>query len=127
MADSDDLIRGEQELADKLGAFSEMLNDIPSLDTKLRVIWEEVYQNAVKDRAAANMQMLSLISGANLAGSGTSYALELETAPAIVKYLERMAKSTDQLLDLARRIEDHMGSDDEFDEDELYNSIHADD
>lgn len=127
MSNPDDLIRNERELQEKLGAFSELLQDIPSLDTKLRVIWEEVYQNAIKDRAAANMQMLSLINGIQDDGSGTSYALELQTAPAIVKYLERMAKSTDQLLDLAKRIEEHMEDEEVIDESDIYNDIQADD
>jgi len=121
MSTVDDLIDGERELSEKLNAFSDLLENIPALDTKLRVIWEEVYQNATKDRAAANIQMLALINGAQAGGS--SYALQLETAPAIVKYLERMAKSTDQLLDLARRIEEHIKSDDEFDEDTIYDDI----
>lgn len=121
MPTTDDLIADERELSEKLIAFSDLLTDIPGLDTKLRVIWEEVYQNATKDRAAANIQMLALINGAQVAGA--SYALQLETAPAVVKYLERMAKSTDQLLDLARRIEEHTRSDDAFDEDTIYDDI----
>lgn len=124
MSTADDLIKDQSVLSEKLAAFSDLLDDIPSLDTKLRVIWEEVYQNAIKDREAANIQMLALINGAQ---GGATYALQLETAPAIVKYLERMAKSTDQLLDLARRIEAHVDDADEFDENSLYDDINTHD
>ena len=118
MSTADELIRGEKELSERLSTFSGLLDDIPALDTKLRVIWQEVYQNAIKDRAAANIQMLALMNG-----MASTYALQIETAPAIVKYLERMAKSTDQLLELARRIEEHTKSDNALDEDALFDEI----
>lgn len=81
--------------------FSELLADIQSLDSKRKALWIEIYNNAVSDREKACMLFTEAYKS-----MGTSNTMEYHVSlgSTMTKYLERMSKCNDQILDLANLI-----------------------
>lgn len=90
----------DNELEKRLEGFREILEGIPDLDDKRRVLWLEIYDNAINDRAVANM----LLNEAVLAMNTSQSHEHLAMGTTLTKYLERMGKSNEQLLKLAEMI-----------------------
>jgi prefoldin subunit 5 len=88
-----------KETEGKIKQFSEILDSLQSTEDKKKLLWKEIYQNAVEDRDSAN----KLFSDAyNQMGGGM---FEHATMGAVMtKYLERMNKSNEQILKLAELI-----------------------
>jgi len=100
----------------KLEKFSDLLSALTTTEDKKKLLWKEAYQNALDDRESANILFTDLLL--QVKGSVTSHA---QFGLLMSKYLERMAKSNDQILRLAELIakeEDKQGftSDDIFDQ-----------
>ena len=79
--------------------FSELLNNIESLDDKKRRLWLEIYQNAITDRQHAYAMFLELT--AIVKGKSTEHAVHGKT---IATYIERMSRANDQLIKLAELV-----------------------
>ena len=88
-----------KQTEDKIKQFSEILDSLEATADKKKLLWKEIYQNAVEDRDSAN----KLFSDAyNQMGGGM---FEHATMGAVMtKYLERMNKSNEQILKLAELI-----------------------
>ena len=83
----------------KIASFKELLDSLTTLQDKRKVLWQDVYTNALQDRDYA-LQMYTHLSGF-VAGDPQQHALH---GPNIAKYLERMSKANDQLLKLAELV-----------------------
>jgi len=101
----------------KVETFSDILDALSSTEEKKKVLWKEIYENAVVDRE--NAAMLFTDAWKHMQ-SGTSEHITLGTT--LTKYLERMCKSNEQILRLAEMIskaeekESNINADDLFDQ-----------
>ena len=101
----------------KLEKFSDLLSELKTTEDKKKLLWKEAYQNALDDRESANILFTDLLL--QVKGSTTSHA---QFGVLMSKYLERMAKSNDQILRLAELIakeEDKQG----FTPDDIFDQI----
>ena len=80
----------------KVKNFADILDNIDSLKDKKKLLWKEIYENAVNDRE--NAKMLFNDAYLNLSGVLSDHA---NVGSVIAKYLERMCRSNDQILKLA--------------------------
>ena len=84
---------------EKIDNFSELLNSLESTDEKRRVLWQEIYENAVSDRERASILFTEAFKA--MAGVTSDH---ISIGPTLVKYLERMCKSNGQLITLSEMI-----------------------
>jgi len=95
----DNAIEKLEKKDEKIKNFSDILESIESLADKKKLLWKEIYENAIQDRESANILFTDLVlqsrgNSANHQVFGTTMA----------KYLERMSKSNDQIIRLAELI-----------------------
>ena len=88
-----------KKIEGKLEKFSDILDGLTSTEDKKKLLWKEIYENALEDRESSkllfeDLMLQSLGNTANHAMFGTSMS----------KYLERMSKCNDQILKLAELI-----------------------
>ena len=100
-------------LKKKVEEFSDVLQKIEHADAKKKILWKEIYENAITDRQ--NAHVLFVEAYTTMSQGTTEHATLGST---LTKYLERMNKANDQLLKLAEIM---ARSEDEF------NKINADD
>ena len=80
--------------------FSDLLENLGSVEDKKKALWREIYQNAVVDRQNAGILFTDAYK------SMTPGVTEHVTLGATLsKYLERMCKSNEQILRLAEMID----------------------
>ncbi len=80
----------------KIKEFSDILDAIDTNDNKKKLLWKEIYENALTDRQNAYMLFTDVY--VQMQGDKADHV----TLGAIMaKYLERMNKSNDQILKLA--------------------------
>ncbi len=102
----------------KIEQFTEILEGIESLDTKKKILWKEIYENAVSDRERASILFTEAFKSM---GGGT--ADHVTVGSTLVKYLERMCKSNDQIMSLADMISKAEAADSKIDPDDLFSKI----
>ena len=83
----------------KIEQFSDILDGLTSTEDKKKLLWKEIYENALDDREQARMLFVELFLESQ--GNPTNH---LNFGPLMAKYLERMNKSNDQVLRLAELI-----------------------
>ena len=113
------------EIAEKLSEaerkvkdFSDLLESIETTADKKKLLWKEIYENAIVDRM--NAYMLFTDAYTNM-GSGT--ADHMQVGAIMAKYLERMGKSNEQLLKLADLISSEEEKAAKIDPDEIFRTI----
>lgn len=105
--------------AKKVEAFKDLLDSLAEIDSKKKILWKEIYDNAVNDRNLADM--LFTDSWQRMNGPN---ALSHESIGATMsKYLERMCKSNEQILRLAELIQKAEEKASKIDSDELFDEI----
>lgn len=83
-----------------LQEFDELLNSIDSAGTKEKILWRQIYENAITDRSNANLCFLDIYP--HLQGDMENHMTHgMQT----VQYLTRMEKSNEQLIRLATLIQ----------------------
>ena len=92
----DDILKRLQRTKEKVEKFSELLDSISSMDEKRKALWREIYDNALTDRENAYVLYLNAYST-----FGGGQGEHTTVGPVMVKYLERMSKSNEQILKLA--------------------------
>ena len=105
----------------KVKEFSDLLNSIETSEDKKKMLWKEIYENAVMDRMNAYMLFTDVYQ--NMKG-GTSAHVQLGTI--MSRYLERMSKANDQLLKLSDQIAKEQEISSKFDPEDLFDSIKGD-
>jgi hypothetical protein len=79
--------------------FADILDTIDSLEDKKKMLWKEIYENALEDREKSkllfNDAYISMQGGVNE---------HMNIGSIMSKYIERMSKSNDQILKLAELI-----------------------
>ena len=79
--------------------FADILDSIDSLEDKKKMLWKEIYENALEDREKAKM----LFNDAYISMQG-GINEHMNIGSIMSKYVERMSKSNDQILKLAELI-----------------------
>ena len=104
---------------EKIKNFSDILDSIDSLEDKKKLLWKEIYENALEDREKAKI----LFNDCYQAMGSTDVADHVSVGQIMSKYLERMSKSNDQILKLAELIAREEAAQEEVSEDELFLKI----
>lgn len=105
----------------KLQKFVELLSSIEKSDDKKKVLWQEIYENALHDRQQAQ----DLLDEARSEMMGGAYE-HSTMGPTLAKYLERMNKSNEQILRLAELISSAEEKSATLDRDDLFSKITED-
>lgn len=106
------------KLQKKVKDFSEMLQNIEHADAKKKILWKEIYENAVLDRQ--NAHVLFVEAYTTMSQGTTEHATLGST---LTKYLERMNKSNDQLLKLAEIMTKSEAEFNQINADDLFDKI----
>lgn len=85
----------------KVEDFKQLLDSIESLNDKKKMLWSEIYENAITDRENAMSLYTQLVSLVD--GKSTEHSIHGQN---LTRYLERMNKSNEQLIRLAELIAD---------------------
>ena len=102
----------------KVDAFSDILEGLNSTEEKKKLLWREIYENAVVDRE--NAAMLFTDAWKNMQGGTTEH---VSLGSTMSKYLERMCKSNEQILRLAELITKAEEAESRIDSDDLFAQI----
>ena len=79
--------------------FSDLLDALDASDDKKKLLWKEIYQNAIIDRQNAGILFTDAYKSMQ---PGVTEHVTL--GPTLAKYIERMCKSNEQILRLAELI-----------------------
>ena len=115
---TDKLIDRRKAAEKKVEQFADLLSTIESAEDKKKMLWKEIYENAVTDRENASMLFTDAYTQMQ---SGTAEHISLGST--MSKYLERMNKSNDQILKLAELISREAEKAARIDPDDLFSQI----
>ena len=94
-----DALEKISEKEKKIMNFSDLLMSINDLDDKKKILWREIYDNAVNDRENASILFTDTLM--QVKGNAANHNI---LGPVISKYLERMSRANDQILKLAELV-----------------------
>ena len=114
----EDLMDSVEVKDKKISTFGEMLDELKSTEDKKKLLWKEIYENALTDRENAYALFSDLLQ--QTIGSTSNHAM---FGPVMAKYLERMSKSNDQILRLAELIAKSEASEATINPDEIFDRI----
>lgn len=83
----------------KVAQFDDLLQSIEGIDDKKKLLWSEIYKNALADRESAAILFTDTFM--QLKGNAANHSI---LGPVAVKYIERMSRANDQLIKLAEII-----------------------
>lgn len=105
---------------DQIKNFSDILDSIDTLENKKKMLWKEIYSNAIEDREKAKM----LFNDAYISMSGGTNE-HMNIGSIMAKYVERMSKSNDQILKLAELIAKEEEKSEVISDDDIFNKINV--
>ena len=110
----------ENEAENNIAEFNKLLDSLSDLHEKKKILWKQIYNNAVLDRRNAYMMYGDLYS--KVQGMSAEHAIHGTT---LAKYLERMEKSNGQLIKLAEILDEAVEKDEEdmLNEDNYYQNM----
>ena len=98
--------------------FADILDNIDSLENKKKMLWKEIYENALEDREKSKMMFndayISMQGGVNE---------HMNIGSIMSKYIERMSKSNDQILKLAELIAKEEEKSEAISSDDIFSQI----
>ena len=118
MSVHDEILKRIKSTKEKVESFAELLDTLSSTDDKRKILWKEIYNNAVTDRE--NAYILYLNAYTTFAGGQGEH---VTVGPIIVKYLERMSKANEQLLKLAEIIKSTQDEVERITPDDIFSKI----
>ena len=118
MADVGEMVEKVSITDKKIQRFTELLKSIEKSDDKKKILWQEIYENALSDRSQAQ----DLLTEARSEMMGGAYE-HSTMGPTLSKYLERMHKSNEQILKLAELITKSEEQSSRIDPDDLFSQI----
>jgi hypothetical protein len=113
----------DKQTQEQLKAFGDLLNSLDKTLDKKKQLWKQIYENAITDRKNAYLVFADLYVAVH--AKPAEHAIH---GPTLSKYMERMSKSTDQLLKLAELVaaaEDKIPAeiDERLSDEDIYSSI----
>jgi len=109
-----------EKTSEKVKQFSELLDSIELSTDKKKMLWREIYENALTDRDTAQ----SLLNEAHSEMQGGAFE-HSTMGPTLSKYLERMSKSNEQILKLADMIGKAEETASKIDPDDIFSKING--
>ena len=109
----------ESTMDAKVKEFGELLVSMEGLDTKKKILWREIYENAVQDRMNAYILFTEAFRSMGIASTSE----HITAGPILTKYIERMNKANDQLLKLADLISKEETEAAKIDPNDLYDQM----
>ena len=114
----DDALDAIQDKEQKINSFGEILDGLDNTADKKKLLWKEIYENALTDRENAYTLFSDLLQQSH--GNAANHAMFGAT---MAKYLERMSKSNDQILRLAELIGKSEEQQSTINPDEIFDKI----
>lgn len=102
---------------EKIKDFAELLDSL-DLNDKKKLLWKEIYENALHDRIKAEILYSNLLH--TITRDPNNHTI---LGSVITKYLERMEKSNGQILRLAELIQKAQEENKKYNKDDIYNQI----
>ena len=112
------LMDKNKTVEDKIKNFQTLLESLEEIDQKKKLLWKEIYKNAVSDRERASILFTEAYK---TMGAAATDHVTLGTT--MTKYIERMCKSNEQILKLAELISKSEQASASVDPDELFKKI----
>jgi len=106
------------EIEEKSSKFSDLLDSLQSTENKKKMLWKDIYNNAITDRLNAFMLFTGIYTT-----MGNSTTDHISVGSTLSKYLERMNKSNDQLIKLAELIAKEEERSSSIDPDDIFSKI----
>lgn len=100
--------------------FAEILDGIDKLEDKKKMLWKEIYENALEDREKSKM----LFNDAYISMQG-GVNEHMNIGSIMSKYIERMSKSNDQILKLAELIAKEEEKSEQISDDDIFSKING--
>tara|TARA_B100000035_G_scaffold299440_1_gene294127 strand:+ start:166 stop:540 length:375 start_codon:yes stop_codon:yes gene_type:complete len=100
--------------------FADILDNIATLEDKKKMLWKEIYENALEDREKSKM----LFNDAYISMQG-GVNEHMNIGAIMSKYIERMSKSNDQILKLAELIAKEEEKAETISDDEIFGKING--
>lgn len=98
--------------------FADILDSIDTLENKKKMLWKEIYENAIEDREKSkilfNDAYISMTGGVNE---------HMNIGAIMSKYIERMSKSNDQILKLAELISKEEEKSEAISDEDIFDKI----
>jgi len=116
MADFNKTLDALNEKDKKIKQFSDILDTLTSTEDKKKLLWKEIYENAVNDRENAGILFTDTLM--QVKGNAANHNI---LGPVIVKYIERMSRANDQILKLAELLSNEESK--EMSMDAIYDKI----
>ena len=116
------IVNEAEKQANAMYDFEVLLDESKGLDDKKRLLWKQIYRNATEDRSTAG----SLFNSA-YASMGQTSTDHLAMGATLVKYLEKMTKSNQQLLELSALISKDEEQNTKIDPDDIFKKIEDND
>ena len=123
MKDTEKLLNKVEKVEKKenqIKNFSDILDNIDSLEDKKKMLWKEIYENSLEDREKAKM----LFNDAYISMQG-GVNEHMNIGGVMSKYLERMCRSNDQILKLAELIAKEEEKSETISEDDIFSKING--
>ena len=103
---------------DQIKNFADILDNIGTLENKKKMLWKEIYENALEDREKSKMMFndayISMQGGINE---------HMNIGAIMSKYIESMSKSNDQILKLAELIAKEEEKEETISDDDIFSKI----
>ena len=107
-----------EKQSQKIESFGDLLDSIGTIESKKKFLWKQIYENAIQDREIAAEMYIE----AKLQIDGASQ-LHPILGPVLVKYIERMSRSNDQIIKLAELLSEEIEKNETMMPDEVYSQI----
>ena len=110
----------DKKIEEELGNFTALLGTLSSTEDRQKALWKQIYEHALVDRRNAYILFGDLYN--QVAGKNDQHAIHGQT---LSKYLERMSKTTDQLIKLADLVDQAVEQETEenWSEEEMYGML----
>jgi hypothetical protein len=115
-----DKVEKNEVKEDKIKNFADILNNIASIEDKKKMLWKEIYENALEDREKAKI----LFNDAYISMAGGTNE-HMNIGAIMSKYIERMSKSNDQILKLAELIAKEEEKSETISDDDIFGKING--
>tara|TARA_B100000212_G_C27372215_1_gene533106 strand:+ start:74 stop:445 length:372 start_codon:yes stop_codon:yes gene_type:complete len=115
-----DKVEKNEKKENSIKNFADILDSIDSLEDKKKLLWKEIYENALEDREKSKM----LFNDAYISMQG-GVNEHMNIGAIMSKYIERMSKSNDQILKLAELIAKEEEKVEAISEDEIFGKING--
>ena len=115
-----DKVEKNEVKENKIKNFADILNNIASIEDKKKMLWKEIYENALEDREKAKI----LFNDAYISMAGGTNE-HMNIGAIMSKYIERMSKSNDQILKLAELIAKEEEKSETISDDDIFGKING--